>query len=103
MSVYPKGEELFLDYGDSWQQAWDEHVANWEPPKDAEKYVYPEEMDDTETLRTVKEQEKDPYPASVMVRTKVLRPNDVHQMILTSHPNLDHVFYSSIRSRSRYN
>ena len=64
------GEELFLDYGDRWQQAWDAHVNNWEPPKDAEKYVYPEMMDDTETLRTVKEQKTDPYPESVMVRVK---------------------------------
>jgi hypothetical protein len=26
------GEEVFVDYGDEWQAAWDEHVANWNPP-----------------------------------------------------------------------
>ena len=36
-------------------------------------------MDDTETLRTVNEQEDDPYPESVMVRTKTLLPNIVRR------------------------
>lgn len=25
------GEEIFVDYGDEWQTAWDEHLANWKP------------------------------------------------------------------------
>jgi SET domain len=25
------GEEVFVDYGNEWQQAWDEHVENWKP------------------------------------------------------------------------
>lgn len=28
-----EGEEVFIDYGDFWQEAWDEHVANWEKAK----------------------------------------------------------------------
>jgi len=28
-------EEIFVDYGDKWQDAWDKHVAHWIPPKDA--------------------------------------------------------------------
>lgn len=24
-----EGEEIFIDYGDEWQEAWDEHVAQW--------------------------------------------------------------------------
>lgn len=63
------GEELYLDYGPAWESAWNEHVANWKPPANAEDYVYPEEMDDAEPLRTVVEQRKEPYPTSVMVRT----------------------------------
>lgn len=66
-----------MDYGDAWQQAWDEHVASWESPEDADQYVYPEQMDDTQTLRTVKEQKDDPYPSSVMVSTQSLPSNDV--------------------------
>ena len=62
------GEELFLDYGEAWQQAWDEHQAKWVPPPGADEYIYPEDMDDTAPLRTVVEQEKEPYPKSVKVR-----------------------------------
>jgi hypothetical protein len=58
------GEELLLDYGPAWQAAWEEHVANWRPAVAA--YVYPEDMDDTEILRTVKEQETDPYPSNLI-------------------------------------
>lgn len=27
-----KGEELYLDYGHEWQEAWNQHVATWQPP-----------------------------------------------------------------------
>eukprot|EP00551_Chaetoceros_affinis_P012291 CAMPEP_0203668890 /NCGR_PEP_ID=MMETSP0090-20130426/5404_1 /ASSEMBLY_ACC=CAM_ASM_001088 /TAXON_ID=426623 /ORGANISM="Chaetoceros affinis, Strain CCMP159" /LENGTH=726 /DNA_ID=CAMNT_0050533445 /DNA_START=123 /DNA_END=2303 /DNA_ORIENTATION=+ len=27
-----QGEEVFIDYGISWEKAWDEHVQKWEPP-----------------------------------------------------------------------
>jgi hypothetical protein len=60
------GEELFLDYGPEWEAAWEQHVANWEPLPGAQSYVYPEDMDDTATLRTVKEQETDPYPNNLI-------------------------------------
>jgi hypothetical protein len=60
------GEELFLDYGPEWEAAWEEHVANWEPLPNAQLHVYPEDMDDTATLRTVKEQETDPYPNNLI-------------------------------------
>jgi SET domain len=26
-----KGDEVFLDYGDAWEAAWNEHVRTWEP------------------------------------------------------------------------
>ena len=31
-------EEIFIDYGPDWQTAWDDHVAGWKPPPDADKY-----------------------------------------------------------------
>lgn len=62
------GEELLLDDGDKWQAAWDAHEANWQPPPNADDYVYPEDMDVTETLRTMEEQKKDPYPLTIKVR-----------------------------------
>lgn len=61
-----KGEELFMDYGKDWQEAWNKHVQEWKPVEGASDYVYPAEMDETLPLRTVKEQESDPYPSNLM-------------------------------------
>ena len=60
------GEEILLDYGNDWEEAWKAHVASWRPPPNAKDYVYPSQVDETETLRTVQEQETNPYPANLM-------------------------------------
>lgn len=60
------GEELFLNYGESWENAWNEHVANWKPVPNASNYVYPQDIDESAPLRTVKEQKKDPYPDNLI-------------------------------------
>jgi hypothetical protein len=26
------GEEVYIDYGETWEDAWEKHVANWKPP-----------------------------------------------------------------------
>jgi hypothetical protein len=49
------GEELFMNYGSDWEEAWNAHVQRWTPVDDAESYVYPQDMDDTAPLRTVEE------------------------------------------------
>lgn len=59
-------EELFLDYGEDWEKAWEKHVEEWKPPLDADKYVYPAEMDETQQLRTVGEQKSKPYPDNLV-------------------------------------
>lgn len=59
------GEELFLDYGPSWQNAWDEHVRSWKPDVSAKGYVYPQDMDLTQPFRTTAEQEQNPYPRNL--------------------------------------
>jgi SET domain len=56
-----EGEELFLDYGTSWQQAWDEHVRTWKADT-ATNYVYPQDIDLTQPFKTVTEQQTDSYP-----------------------------------------
>ncbi len=56
-----EGEEVFIDYGDEWDEAWKEHVANWEPPAHAEGYVHSSKFK-AEYLRTEYELEEDPYP-----------------------------------------
>ena len=30
-----RDEEIFIDYGKSWEDAWDRHVASWTPPKNS--------------------------------------------------------------------
>ena len=62
-----KGEEVFLDYGDAWEQAWHEHLRQWEPVEDAESYtpafVFKADMETR--LKTVFEQFEDPYPDNI--------------------------------------
>ena len=60
-----EGDELFLDYGKEWQAHWEEHVEAWQPLSNAEDYVYPEEMPVDDRLRTLAEQESDPYPSNL--------------------------------------
>jgi hypothetical protein len=60
-----QGEELFLDYGHEWEEAWEQHVQAWQPVERAEEYVYPAEMDDNEPLRTLDEQKTQPYPSNL--------------------------------------
>lgn len=59
-----EGEELFLDYGVAWENAWKKHVKSWAPPR-AKDYVYPADMDLTQPFRTIEEQEKEPYPSNL--------------------------------------
>jgi SET domain len=35
-----KGEEVFMDYGHAWEQAWLQHVQQWQPVPDAHLYVH---------------------------------------------------------------
>ncbi len=32
-----QGEEVFVDYGISWEKAWDHHVSHWKPPASNDK------------------------------------------------------------------
>ena len=34
-----QGEEVFLDYGDEWEQAWQDHVQTWQPVLGAADYL----------------------------------------------------------------
>jgi hypothetical protein len=70
-----EGEEIFMDYGDEWQAAWDEHVQHWKPPMDADRYMHStefinnnhneEETDDSSRLKTPAERLGDPYPPNL--------------------------------------
>jgi len=56
-----EGEEMTMDYGDEWDQAWKEHVVNWVPPKSAEGYLHSSKFE-LEYLRTPQELLEEPYP-----------------------------------------
>lgn len=65
------GEELFLDYGSEWEEAWNAHVRDWEPPLGSEDYapaiVWDERLKG-KMLRTQLEQEIEPYPPNLRIR-----------------------------------
>jgi hypothetical protein len=39
-----EGEEVFLDYGDGWEEAWRSHVERWTPPDGGDEYRYAVEL-----------------------------------------------------------
>ena len=63
-----KGEEVVLDYGAGWREAWDAHVASWKTESGDEDYVDAEEygqLHGDEVIRTEIEQEASPYPENL--------------------------------------
>lgn len=63
-----KGEELHLDYGDEWEQAWNKHVSSWQPRDEDIQHVSAETMNNDDSylvLRTHQEQQLKPYPPDV--------------------------------------
>jgi SET domain len=65
-----KDEEIVLNYGDEWEEAWNEHVKAWSPLKGAESYVSAADFNaDLESkLKTVFEELVDPYPSNVQIK-----------------------------------
>jgi hypothetical protein len=59
-----EGEEIFMDYGEEWQAAWDEHVRTWEPLQGAEHYVHASEWKGP--LLTEREEKETPYPPNLI-------------------------------------
>lgn len=60
-----EGEEVFLDYGDEWEAAWQTHVCLWKPIQNADRYISAYQMNEDERLLTVFEQLHYPYPSNV--------------------------------------
>lgn len=65
-----KGEEVFMDYGAAWEQAWQEHLRKWEPLEAADSYkpAWEFRADMDTRLKTVFEQMKDPYPNNIQLQ-----------------------------------
>lgn len=63
-----KGEEILLDYGAEWEQAWKDHVKAWQSRDIDMKHVSAESMNGSDKysiLRTQQEQQTNPYPIDV--------------------------------------
>ena len=69
-------EEIFLDYGDEWEAAWQDHLSNWKPEPDADQYISADEMNrnNPEELKTEFEQLIDPYPPNVASHVAITPP-----------------------------
>jgi hypothetical protein len=70
-----KGEELFLDYGDEWEKAWQHHTANWES-RNAWSAMYTaarawNEVMGDQAIRTAEEASCDPYAANLQIRCHI--------------------------------
>mmetsp|Transcript_25944 Transcript_25944/g.39184 ORF Transcript_25944/g.39184 Transcript_25944/m.39184 type:complete len:637 (+) Transcript_25944:90-2000(+) len=60
------GEEVFMDYGDEWIEAWEQHVEEWTPSQgEMEDYTHSSEWTES-YLRTLKELSTNPYPANLI-------------------------------------
>jgi len=63
--IFP-GDEVFIDYGEIWEEKWDEHVVNWRPPIGG-SYTPVKTMNDSVNIfKNAREQRYDPYPDNVM-------------------------------------
>lgn len=68
--IHPE-EEIFLDYGDEWENAWISFVKNWQPPPDSATYKSAREWSEENAdaiLKTEEEQVKEPYPSNFETR-----------------------------------
>jgi hypothetical protein len=66
-----QGEELFLDYGDSYEAAWQRHVANYKPPPNSENFMDGMSINikyHSAPIRTEQEQQSNPYPEHLQIR-----------------------------------
>jgi SET domain len=65
-----KGEELFLDYGNSWEQAWEAHVKAWEAVTEREEYISSTQYNaihSSAPVRTLEELRDNPYPQNLQI------------------------------------
>jgi len=60
-------EEIFLDYGDEWEAAWQTHLSEWPYWYDKD-YVSSFQLNEEEIIKTEFEQIAAPYPQNVELR-----------------------------------
>merc|ERR1719491_1302945 len=65
------GEEVFIDYGDVWEEAWKDHLKSWQPPAEHSKYysyMSVTKLTNNHDIRTTAELAKNPYADNVAVK-----------------------------------
>lgn len=66
------GEELFLDYGSDWEEAYAQHVQNWDTPYEYSDYIsattWNQQNKRQDILKTPAELEIEPNPPSLQLR-----------------------------------
>ena len=63
-----KDEEIVIDYGKDWEEAWRSHVKAWSPKPEHETYVSAADYlkSGAFNIRTTEEQKEDPYPDNLL-------------------------------------
>ncbi|KAL3923533.1 MAG: hypothetical protein SGILL_001601 [Bacillariaceae sp.] len=84
-----EGEELFLDYGNEWETAWQKHVEEWAGAMtEPEEYVSAHQMNlinGESPIRTKQEQDVEPYPANLGINCHyALRQSIWEELVETS-------------------
>jgi hypothetical protein len=75
------GDEILLDYGSYWVEAWMKHIQTWNPVVGSDTYTPAYVMDDAvKVLRTEKELALAPYPANVFTSCYYRYSDNAHQV-----------------------
>ena len=61
-----KDEEIYIDYGAKWDEAWADHVQNWKAPPRSHEYMSVEVLNDEEEIKTEKERVEEPLGYNVV-------------------------------------
>ena len=76
------GEEILLDYGKDWEDAWNSHVSNFIPYQGSHRYTSANQIKYNESIRTKEEQLNHPYPQNIMFKCffkKIWTRNDIKE------------------------
>jgi hypothetical protein len=98
-----EGEEVFIDYGPEWQQAWDAHVTEWEKLKKEGTIpaTWPtraldlneEHRNGVKPIATISEQASNPYPDNVMIKCFLMIKRPEHEPAVTDDGTRVRFFY----------
>lgn len=87
-----EGEEVLLDYGDTWEKAWQSHVRNWNVTA-ADEYVSAFMLNANATFtpfRTEFEQIEEPYPGNVNLECDSEVWNRINQTLFNTTLIINH-------------